>query len=121
MRHANGATRVSGQEGGVQRNTPNGSTRDVESCQSGPVNTVERRRPREHAFPYPLPLDCIRKRKANDESQAAQKRSIQRILAVRGQDRETGVRLQALQQIAHLDVGISIVAVLDVGSLAEER
>ncbi len=42
-------------------------------------------------------------------------------LHVGRQDRQAAVRLHALQQVADLDVGVAVVAVLDLGALAEQR
>ena len=42
-------------------------------------------------------------------------------LQIGGQDREALEALHALQQVADLDVGVAVVAVLDFGALAEER
>ena len=40
---------------------------------------------------------------------------------VRGQDRDAIEQLHPLEQVRHLDVGVSVVGVLDVGTLAEHR
>ena len=43
------------------------------------------------------------------------------LLHVGRQDRQAAVRLHALQQVADLDVGVAVVAVLDLAALAEQR
>ena len=66
---------------------------------------------------------CARvgERERDDEAQPPQERGVERLLHVRRQDREAAVGLHALQQVADLDVGVAVVAVLDLGPLAEER
>src|SRR5207244_11882488 len=46
---------------------------------------------------------------------------IERGPEVGGQDRQSPVRLHALQQVADLDVGVAVVAVSDLRALAEQR
>ena len=43
------------------------------------------------------------------------------LLHVRREDRQAAVGLHALQQVADLDVRVAVVAVLDLGALAEQR
>ena len=52
---------------------------------------------------------------------AAGTRRRARAAHVGGQDGQAAVRLHALQQIADLDVGVAVVAVLDLAALAEQR
>ena len=66
---------------------------------------------------------CARfgKRELDDKAKAAQKCLVERGLAVGGQDGEAAIGLHALQQVADLDVRVAVVAVFDLGALAEER
>jgi hypothetical protein len=63
----------------------------------------------------------IRLWKADDETQPPLKRRIRSSLEVGREDGKPAVSLRALQQITHLDVGLMVVAVLDLTSLAEQR
>ena len=76
---------------------------------------------RKNVAPDRFALSGIGKRELHHESQAAQERGVERGLQVRRQDRQAAVRFHALQQIAHLDVGVAIVAVAHLAAFAEER
>ena len=71
--------------------------------------------------PDPLALGRAGKRELDHEAQAAQERGVERRLHVRREDRQPAVRLHALQQVVDLDVGVAVVAVLDLAALAEQR
>ena len=56
-----------------------------------------------------------------DEAQPAQERLVDRGCAVGRQDDEAGERLDPLQQVVDLEVGVAVVRVADLGALAEQR
>ena len=85
------------------------------------VDTVDRRRLRKNVAPNGFALSGIGKRELHHESQAAQERRIESGLHVRRQDRQAAVRFHALEQVAHFDVGVAIVAVPHFAAFAEER
>ena len=75
---------------------------------------------REDAAPDLGPLGGVRERELDDEAQPAQEGRVERVLEVGGQDRQAPVGLHALEQVADLDVGVAVVAVLDLAALAEQ-
>ena len=76
---------------------------------------------RELTPPDLLARRCVGKREADDEADAAQEGAVERALHVGGEDRQAAIGLDPLQQVGDLDVGVAVVAVLDLAALAEER
>ena len=70
---------------------------------------------------------CARRCAASGNGNSTTKRSRRRnarssaLLRLRGEDRQAAVRLHPLQQVVDLDVGVAVVAVLDLAALAEQR
>ena len=76
---------------------------------------------REDAPPDLGALRGVGKGELNDEADAPQKRRVERALHIGRQDRQTAIGFHPLQQIADLDVGVTVVAVLDLAAFAEQR
>ena len=76
------------------------------------VDVAVGRRRREHPPPDRLARRRVRERELDDEADAAQEGAVERALHVGGQDRQPAIGLHALQQVADLDVGVAVVAVL---------
>ena len=68
-----------------------------------------------------LRLRRVGEREVDQEAQPAQEGAVEGGLPVGGQDGQAAVVLHALQQVVDLDVGVAVVAVLDLGALAEQR
>src|SRR5204863_1007833 len=60
------------------------------------------------------------KREIDDEPQPTEERLIERALHIGREDRQPRVRLHPLEQVVDLDVGVAIVAVLDLAALPEQ-
>src|SRR6266545_942323 len=118
--HAHRLAFVGGQEGGVERDVADVASSYTEAGEELRLQSLDRRLFREDAAPDLLPLRRFGERELDDEAEAAQERRVERVLEVRGEDREPAVGLHALEQIADLDVGVAVVAVLDLGTFAEQ-
>src|SRR4051794_13192740 len=112
---------VRGEERRRERDVADAAAREAERRELRRIDPLRRRPGGEHAAPDLLPLVHVREREVDDEADPPRERLIQGIALVRGEDREAAVGLHALQEVADLDVGIAVVAVLDLGALAEER
>ena len=116
-----GAPASAAQERRVQRDVADAAAGDVEPREPRVVEPARRRLRREDAAPDRLALRRIRHGEVHDEAQAALEGAIERGLLVAREDRQAAVGLDALQQVAHLDVGVAVVAVPDLAALAEQR
>ena len=76
---------------------------------------------REHPVPYLQPVKLLRHRELNDKVHAANKGVVHVLAEVGGQNDYALVLLHLLQQVAGLDVGVTVVRVLHLGTLAEQR
>ena len=85
------------------------------------VERSSRRLRWENSAPDFRALRLIGKWKLHDETQPAQERRIERVLHVGRQDGQPAIRLHPLEQIADLDVGVTVVAVFHFAALAEKR
>ena len=54
-------------------------------------------------------------------AQPAHEGEVDVVLEVRGEDRQAAIALHALEQVADLDIGVAVVAVLHFAALAEQR
>jgi len=93
--------------------------RQIDRCQPPGVQPVDRRARRERVAPQCLPHAHVRVGKADDRVQPRQECLVECGLRVRGEDRQTAERLHPLQQVADLEVGVAVVAVANLGPLAE--
>src|SRR5579875_303371 len=75
---------------------------------------------REDSLPDLPSCNCIRERKLHDETDAAQKCRIKRLLHIGSEDCNAVIGLHLLQQIADFQIGIAVMAVTDFASFAEE-
>lgn len=62
----------------------------------------------------------MRANSTREEPQSAEERLVERRLAVRRERGETAVVLHPLQEVVHFDVRVAVVAVVDLGALAEQ-
>jgi hypothetical protein len=81
---------------------------------------AERRGRREHAAPQPLALCFVRQRELDHVVHAPRERLVDVVAEVAGEDHRTLLRFQLLQQVGHLDVGVAVVRVPNLGTLAEQ-
>ena len=118
--HAHFLACLGGQKSGIERDIPDVATGHIEPCQLGVIDAIEGYICWENGAPDSLALHLVWEWKIDDKAQPPLKRRIERGLVVGRQDREAGVGLHALQQVTDLDVGITVVAVLDFAALAEQ-
>src|SRR3954471_14373065 len=118
MRHPYWLAVVGGEESGMHRDIPDDAASDVEACPALGIEPGCRRIDREYPAPDAFPVRHVGERKLDQKAEATQKRRIDRVAHVRGQDREAAIRLHPLQQIADLKIGVTVVALLDLGALA---
>src|SRR5262249_11933409 len=119
--HAQGTTFVGGQKGRAHRDVANVAAGDVETGESPYIEILDRRRGREDTPPDFGAFRFVREGEVYDEANAALESRIERLLHVGGENRQATVGFHTLQQIAHLHVGVAVVAVLDLAALAEQR
>src|SRR5262249_28090819 len=86
----------------------------------GVVDILRRSRRWKNPAPDGLSFGDIREGEVDDESEPALESGVQRSLLIAGEDGEAAIGLHALQEVAHLDIGVAVVAVLDFAALAEE-
>ena len=72
----------------------------------------------EDAPPDGFALCCVREGEGHHEAQAALEGGVERCLVVGGENRQPPISLHALEQVAHLDIGVATVAVFDFAALA---
>jgi len=58
---------------------------------------------------------------ADGEIDFLQERFVQSTSAARGRDREASMVLESLQEIVDLELGVTVVAILDLGAFAKKR
>src|SRR5262245_51720178 len=81
----------------------------------------ERRRVRKTESPDGFARGNVRLRELEDESQASEECFVDVATKIRCEDRKAREGLHAMQEIRDLDVRISVVGVLDLAALAEQR
>src|SRR5260221_704749 len=67
------------------------------------------------------PLRSVWEREMDDEADAPQEGCVQCTLEIRGQDCQAAIGFHALQEVADFDVGVAVVAILDLAAFAEKR
>src|SRR5215467_10285645 len=85
----------------------------VQLSQPVGIETTGRRVLWEYLPPDLRPLSGIRKWELDDEPKSPQERGVQSALHVRGQNSQPTISLHSLQQIAHFNVCVTIVAVFN--------
>src|SRR4030095_10762245 len=105
----------------VQGDVPDAAPGDVELRQQPPVEAVRRRVDREDPAPDLGSLNLVGEWEVDDEPDPPEERGVQRRLLVCREYRKAAIRLHPLEEVADLDVGVAIVAVLDLAALAENR
>ena len=118
--HSNGLARLGGVEGGVEGDVADVAAGDVETGQPVVVQAVARGVVGEDPPPDLGALGGLGERELDHEPDPAQECGVEVVLLVGRQDRQTPVALHPLEQVADLDVGVAVVAVLELGALAEE-
>src|SRR5438094_9254624 len=121
MSHSYRLLIIRSSERGVKRNATNVSAGDRKPGKQIEVELLGRRLSGENSAPDFCALRLIGKRKLHDESQPAQKGAVEGLFHVRREDGQPAICLHPLQQIANLDVGVTIVAVFDFAAFAKER
>ncbi len=121
--HGDAAAVARGKEGRRQ-----GDVADVAAGQLEPARqeveveiVVERRLVGPDALPDALPVAGVRKGELDREVNAPHERVIHVLAQVGRQDDGALVLLHALQEVAGLDVGVAVVRVAHLGTLAEQR
>jgi len=115
-----GPTGVGGEERRIEGDVPDVSARDVEPRQPLRLETLGWCRVGERPTPDLRACRLVRKRERDGEADPAQERRVETLLEVGGQDRQAPVRLHPLEEVANLDVGVTVVAVLHLAALAEQ-
>ena len=121
MAHAHRLVSLGGEKRGVERHVADIAARHLQARQLDIVQTFRRRLRRENPPPDFGALSCVGKWKLDDEAQAAQERRVQGTFHIGCKDRQAAVRLHTLEQITDLNIGVTVVAVFDLATLAEER
>ena len=113
--------RLDRQKGRGQRDIADLPAGRLQAGEFLPVEVAARRRFRNGPPPDLPRARRIREGKANDEAQPAQERVVDMILQIRGQHRDAAIRVEPLQQIAHLQIGVAVAAVAHLAAPAEQR
>ena len=121
QRHGHRCAGLGGQEGGVERDVVDAAAGQVEPGQPVEVQSRGRRLRRKHLLPDRLALRRTGEREFTMKRSRRMKAGVERALHVGGEDRQAAIGLHALQQVVDLDVGVAVVAVLDLAALAEQR
>ena len=120
-RHRDRRPVAGGRERGPQGGVADGAAGQLEALgEERGVDVAERRRRRQVGLPDRLALGLGGERELDAEVDAAEERVVDVALEVGRQHDQPVVRLQPLQQVRHLDVGVAVVGVLDLGALAEQ-
>src|SRR5713226_9090495 len=104
----------------VQRNIPDVAAGNLQAREKAEVQIVFGGLRRKDLLPDAHPLFGIRKREIHQEAQPAQESLVKQGLHIGSQDGKTAIVFHPLQQIVHLDVGVSIMAVPHFTAFAEE-
>src|SRR5271163_4115674 len=121
MFHADGLAGIGGEERSAHGDVVDVAPGNAEAREAFDVESVDGRARREDTAPDFGALRCFGEWELDDEAEAAEKGLVERGLAVGGEDGETAIGLHALEQVADFAVGVAVVAVFDIGALAEER
>jgi len=108
-------------EGGVEGNAANVAAGDRKPGKHVDLELLGRRLHGENAPPDFGALRLIGKRKLHDESQPTEKGAVECVFHVSRENGQPAISLHPLQQIADLDVGVTIVAVFHLAAFAKER
>ena len=81
----------------------------------------QRRLPRPDALPDPPAIGRVGKRERHHECEAADERIVEVLPQVAREDRDAVVALDALQQVADLEIRVAIMGIAHFGPLAEQR
>src|SRR5262249_3062746 len=99
------------EEGAVERDVATVAAGDRERRQALVRQRRRRRRGGKDALPDRRAVRRIREGELDDEANAAEERRIEGALLIRREDGEAAIGFHALEQVAHLDVGVAVVAV----------
>ena len=116
-----GVSSLGRQEGGGERDVADVAAGNLEAREPREIDPLQLGLGREHALPDAAPMCRVGEGEVDDETQPPHEGGIERGLAVGRQNREPAKILHPLQQIVDLDIGVAVVAVLDLGALAEQR
>ena len=118
--HGDRRTGLGGEKSRCQGDVADVAAREIETGELAVIQCFDRRLRWEHAAPDGFALGGIGEREVHHEAQPTAEGRVQRALVVGGQDRQPAISLHALEQVAHLDIGVTVVAVLHVAALAEQ-
>jgi hypothetical protein len=118
--HLDGQAGFSGEKGGVQGDVADVAAGHVELGEALDVQFAGWGLWGKDALPDGFALGYAGKGKIDSETQAALKGLVHGGLEIRGEDGEPLKVFHALQQIADLDVGVAVMAVPGLGTLAEQ-
>src|SRR5215472_9649110 len=99
----------------------NDSAGDVQLRQPLEVDRANRSGGGKNSPPDTGAGSCIRKWKLHDETHAPYKGAVERLLHVGRQNGNSAIGLDALQQIAHFQIGVAVMAVAYFAAFAEKR
>jgi len=117
----NRAIGVGGAEGRMEGDRAYAAAGELPARERGEVDGAKRGALGELPPPYLLAGLRVGERELHDKAQPPHERAVERAFHVGGQNGQTPVRLDALEQVGDFDVGVAVVAVLDVAALAKER
>src|SRR6266849_150038 len=120
MPHVDGRVVVRRQKCRLQGDVANVPARHVKAGQLLDVETIGWRRARKYTSPDLSSEQLVGEWEVDHETKATEEGRVKRFLHVGGQDGQTPICLHSLQEVADLDVGVAVVAVLDLAPAPEE-
>jgi hypothetical protein len=112
-------TRLGGVAGGGEGRRADLSTGQLGTRQGRPIEGRQRYRRSKGATPQPFAFDLTGLGEVHGVTDAAQEGRIEVLAMIGGEDGQTGVALEPLQQVADFDVGMAVMALGNLAALAE--
>ena len=119
MGHGDWPALLSSEEGGVEGDVADVAAGHLQAAELGVVEPLGRCIGGENAAPDRLAFAGFREGKIHYAAQATMEGGVERGFLVAGEDGQAAIGLHALQQVADFDVGVAVVAVLDLAALSK--